>query len=190
MSLIVLYFLYSTSVLSFYIDVVLTLSMGDFPSMCMQLTQFKLRYIDKGYLGTVPANDNKRRTQNIEGHIAHTNVSWPKPKQSQMGHTSDLMMIIRWSKRILTITTREMGKLNTAPGYSPIYCMKDKWENRFNFRHTIDRIYPISILESFTVCSMTMIMITGPHIFSVAFINCKNWVLRVRWWQLSRLVIH
>ena len=35
-------------------------------------------------------------------------------------------------------------------------------------------------LEYFTVCSMTMIMITGPHIFSVAFMNCKNWVFRAR----------
>ena len=33
--------------------------------------------------------------KNITRHTAHTIVSWPNPKQWQMGHTSDLMMIIR-----------------------------------------------------------------------------------------------
>ena len=64
-------------------------------------------------LGIVPANDNENQHKNI-GHIAHTIVSWLNTKQSQMGITSDLMMII--STCILTIITREMGKLNT---YSP-----------------------------------------------------------------------
>ena len=41
------------------------------------------------------------------------------------------MMIIRQSTHILTIITREMGKLNT---YSRIYCMKDNWEAWPNLR--------------------------------------------------------
>ena len=51
--------------------------------------------------------------KNIERHTAHTIVSWTDPKQWQMGHTSDLMMIIRSNTGILTIVIREMGKLNT-----------------------------------------------------------------------------
>ena len=33
--------------------------------------------------------------KNIERHTEHTIASWPNPKQWQMGHTSDLMMIMR-----------------------------------------------------------------------------------------------
>ena len=35
--------------------------------------------------------------KNIKGHTVHTIVSWPNPKQWIIGHTSDLMMIIRQS---------------------------------------------------------------------------------------------
>ena len=28
---------------------------------------------------------------------------------------------------------------------------------------------------------MLRVMITGPHIFSVVFINSENWILRARW---------
>ena len=44
--------------------------------------------------------------KNIERHTAHTIVSRPNPKQWQMGHTSDLIMIMRYSTRILTIIIR------------------------------------------------------------------------------------
>ena len=37
-----------------------------------------------------------------------------------------------------------MGKLNT---HSPIYCMKDNWENWLNLRHTLDRMYLTSIFR-------------------------------------------
>ena len=43
-----------------------------------------------------------------------------------MIHISDLIMIIKWSTYILQITKREIGKLET---HSPIYHMKDNWEN-------------------------------------------------------------
>ena len=66
------------------------------------------------------------------------------PKQWQMGHISDLMMIIRLSERILTIIIREMGKLNT---HSPIYCTKYNWENWLNLRHTLDKMYLANILD-------------------------------------------
>ena len=32
--------------------------------------------------------------KNIERHTAHTIVSWPNPKQWQMGHASHLMMMM------------------------------------------------------------------------------------------------
>ena len=81
--------------------------------------------------------------KNKERHTMHNIVSWPNPKQWQKGHTSDLMMIIRSSDSILSIITRDMGKLNT---HSPIYCINDNWENWPNLRHTRDRIYLESIL--------------------------------------------
>ena len=59
-------------------------------------------------------------------HTAHTIVSWPNPKQWVIVHTSDLMMIIRQSIYILSIITREMGKLKT---HSLTYCIMDNWEN-------------------------------------------------------------
>ena len=49
--------------------------------------------------------------ENIERHTAHTIVSWPNPKQWVIVHTSDLMMIIRQSIYILSIITKETGKL-------------------------------------------------------------------------------
>ena len=51
--------------------------------------------------------------KNIERHTVHTIVSWPNPKQWIIVHTSDLMMIIRPSIYILSITMREMGQLKT-----------------------------------------------------------------------------
>ena len=53
------------------------------------------------------------RVKNIERHTAHTIVSWPDPKQWQIDHASDFMMIIKYSTHILTIIISEMGKLNT-----------------------------------------------------------------------------
>ena len=69
------------------------------------------------------------------------------PKQWQMDHTSDLMMmmIIRWSACIITISIREMGKLNT---HSPIYCIIKRWFKNWPYlRNTLDGMYLTSILE-------------------------------------------
>ena len=57
--------------------------------------------------------------KNIEKHTAHIIVSWPNPKQWVIVHTFDLMMIIRQSIYILSIITKELGKLKT---HSPTYC--------------------------------------------------------------------
>ena len=46
----------------------------------------------------------------------------PNPKQWIIVHSSDLMMIIRQSIYILSIITKEMGKLKT---HSPLYCITD-----------------------------------------------------------------
>ena len=56
--------------------------------------------------------------KNISRHTGHTIVSWPNPKQWMILHTSDLTMI-RQSIYILSIITREMGKLKT---HSPTIC--------------------------------------------------------------------
>ena len=42
----------------------------------------------------------------------HTIVSGPNPKQWQMGHTSDLIMIIKSSTNILPIIIKGMGKVS------------------------------------------------------------------------------
>ena len=60
--------------------------------------------------------------KNIEGHTAHTIVSWYNPKQWIIVHTSDLMMKIRQIAYSLNHHTREMGKLKT---HSPIYCIME-----------------------------------------------------------------
>ena len=50
-----------------------------------------------------------RHYKNIERHTVHTFVSGPNPKQWQMVHTSDLMMVIIGQiTHILTIITREL----------------------------------------------------------------------------------
>ena len=73
------------------------------------------------------------KNYNIERHKADTIVSWPNPN-----HTSDMMMIIRQKYIMLSIITREMGKLNT---YSQTYCIMDNGENMLNLTHTLDKIY-------------------------------------------------
>ena len=75
----------------------------------------------------------KNKNKNAERHTAHTVVWWPNPKQWVIVHTSDLMMIIRQSIYILSIITREMGKLKT---HSPTYCIMDNWENMPDLTHT------------------------------------------------------
>ena len=77
------------------------------------------------YGATRPQWVNRRfiiTDKNIERQIADTIVSWPNPKQWAIAHTSDLMMTIRQSIYILSIITRQMGKLKT---YSPTYCIMD-----------------------------------------------------------------
>ena len=81
--------------------------------------------------------------KNIERNTADSIVSWPNPKQWVIVHTSDLIMMITQSIYILSITTREMGKLKT---YSPTYCIMDNKENMLNLTHTLDQIYLTSIL--------------------------------------------
>ena len=81
--------------------------------------------------------------KNIERHTTHTIVSWPNPKQWIIVHTSNLMMMIIQSMHILSIITKEMGKLKT---HSPTYCIMDNWENMLNLTHTLDKLYLTGIL--------------------------------------------
>ena len=89
----------------------------------------------------VVTSDDKAR--NIERHRVNTIVSWPNPKQWIKVHTSNLMMIIKQSICILSIITREMGKLKT---HSSIYCIMDNWENMLYLTHTLDKIFLTGIL--------------------------------------------
>ena len=56
---------------------------------------------------------------NMERHTADAIVSWLGPKQWQVGHTSDLM-IIYLIKYTYSYIIGKIGKLNT---HSPINCM-------------------------------------------------------------------
>ena len=56
----------------------------------------------------------------------------PDYKQWVIIHTSDSMMIVRQSIYILSIITREMGKLKT---HSPTYCIMDNWEYMLYLTH-------------------------------------------------------
>ena len=107
-------------------------------------------YLQHGWLAnnmvlwlSTKANFTESAQKNIERHTAHTIVSWPNPKQWVIVHTSDLMMIIRQSMYILSIITKEMGKLKT---HSPTYCIMDNWENMLNLTHTLDKLYLTGIL--------------------------------------------
>ena len=83
-------------------------------------------------------HDELKNHIDIERHTALTIVSWPNPKQWIMVHTSDLMMISRQIIYILSVITREMGKLKT---HSPTYYILDIWENILDRTQTLDEIY-------------------------------------------------
>ena len=84
--------------------------------------------------------------KSIERHTAHSVISIPNYKQWQIGHSSDLMMIIRYTYKYTYSLNhhKRMGKPNT---HSPIYCMKYYWKNWFNVRQSLDRMYLTSILD-------------------------------------------
>ena len=83
-------------------------------------------------------HDELKNHIDIERHTALTIVSWPNPKQWIMVHTSDFMMISRQIIYILSVITREMGKLKT---HSPTYYILDIWENILDRTQTLDEIY-------------------------------------------------
>ena len=87
-------------------------------------------------------SDNMQFHMNIWRHTVHTIVVWPNPKYWLIVYTSNLIMIMRESTHILTVTTREMYKLKT---HSLIYCIKDDWKNWLNLRHIFDEIHITSI---------------------------------------------
>ena len=89
-------------------------------------------------------HDELKNHINIERHTALTIVSWPNPKQWIMVHTSDLMMISRQIIYILSVITREMGKLKT---HSPTYYILDILENILDLTQTLDEIYLTGIFK-------------------------------------------
>ena len=99
--------------------------------------------------------------KNIKRHTAHTIVSWPDHKQWVIFHTCDLIVIIK-KVYILSIITREMGKLKT---HSPIHCIMDNWENMLSlmplrsdiwghsWHHIMIRSWLMQNVMAFNVCS-------------------------------------
>ena len=100
--------------------------------------------------------------KNTERHTAHTIVLWPNPKQWVIVHTSDLMMVIRQSLYILSITTREIGKLKT---HSPMYCIMDNWDNMPYLTHTLDKLY--SIYYGTRSLCLKVVIVTGITHFDI-----------------------
>ena len=72
----------------------------------------------------------------MERHTWHTIASWSNANQWVIVHISDLRMIMRQSIYILSIITKEMGKLNTAQHI--VYWIT---EHELNLTHTLDKIY-------------------------------------------------
>ena len=73
--------------------------------------------------------------QDIQRNLYNSLMTWLK--QWLMVYISDLMMMIRRSTKILKITKREVGKLNT---HSTIYCIKIIERIDLIFRYAVDRI--------------------------------------------------
>ena len=102
-----------------------------------------------GWVNDRKAGDLRRLRTNydvtvmIVRHTAHTIVSWYNPNQWLMVHTSDLMMVTRSNAHILTIIIKEIGNLKT---HSPVYYIKDNWENWLNLGISI---YLLCILENY-----------------------------------------
>ena len=127
--------------------------------------------------------------KNTERHTADTIVSWPNPKQWVIVHTSDLMMIIRQSIYILSIITREMGKLKT---HSPMCCIMDNWENMPHLTHSTNYIwqafYKFNVfrkactmmimikLSHATICSKAMWTLTDHIVIVFAYSIITNWL--------------
>ena len=85
---------------------------------------------------------------------------------------------------ILTIITGELGKLKT---HSPIYWIKDDWENCLNLRHTLGIIYLTSILvvQCLQMLQNTiMLWWVACKTNSIASIN-SFWSGDTIWWQRS-----
>ena len=115
--------------------------------------------------------------KNIERQKAHTIVSWPNHKQWKMGHTSDLMMILRWSTLSLTIIIRKMGKPNTQ---SSIYYMKDNWIIWRNLTHTRQNVpnkyfrNPIPLIISMTKRQTAVCKSTIPQAWATPNMMCMK----------------
>ena len=77
-----------------------------------------------GYTRESLSRDLRKREQWLRVQAIHVLTSC---HGHTIVHTSDLMMIIRQNMYILSIITKEMGKLKT---YSPTYCIMDNYSIR------------------------------------------------------------
>ena len=93
------------------------------------------------------------------------------------------MMIIRQTIYILSIITREMGKLKT---YSPTHCIMDNWEYMLNLTHTLDKIYLTGIYCYAQVNILTkdtpQLVCLYSYVFFEQFSN-RTWIPNVEYFR-------
>ena len=73
----------------------------------------------------------------------HTIVSWPNAEQWL---TVLFILLIWWRCQDKVQFSQSSKKMDEIKTHSIIYCINDNWENWFNLRHTLDRIYSKNIL--------------------------------------------
>ena len=101
--------------------------------------QQKIQWLRPGIQTNYHLKIKKSCLKNTERHTAHTIVSWPNLKQWV------IIPILSTPHKIISIVTREMGKLKT---HSPTYCIMDNWKNMLYLTHTLDKIYLAGIFIS------------------------------------------
>ena len=123
--------------------------------------------------------------ENIERHTAHTIVSWPNPKQWVIVHTSDLMMIIRQSIYILSIITKETGKLKRHRNREFVFISIVQFMMSANsrIRFGLQIVLLLAKIWFWQVCSLVVFVTCqnlhfGKYVrWSCLFVTCQNLIL-------------
>ena len=121
----------------------------------------------------------------------HTIVSSPNPKLWQMVHTSDLIVIIRYGRRIIKTNLREMTKLNT---HNPIYCIAPfLWTNGWiSIEYCLKTFFwlkgnAISSLNSLSIFLHTELIGIQPQ--SQSYFRFTSLIL-IRRWNMKEINIY
>ena len=95
--------------------------------------------------------------------------SWYFGRTNQQRWNHNLRFRWRWGLHILTIITRDLGKLKT---HNPIYWIQDNWENLLNLQHIRQHIHDnhIQILQQihFQKFFMNFTVLTLQYIFQIS----------------------